>query len=397
MARPTAQAKWHQFPPPDTFEAAKETPSLAAPRDETDLISSEPDASHPVLSGLDAHPSGGGTWLGITVDGRWGALTNFTEAEAPPKPDDLPEWRSRGQLVKDWLQGQDGDLERYVEQVRRTRDHYPGFNVLLGRISPDASRAELAYVTNRNSSGPRPEDVVKPRPDGMPGGVEWLRKWTHRSSTATEQSTSPSSAGGCGLSNSVLSEPWKKVNSGRSAFDQTVTRRQGGLGEDEMIEDLFGVLGDCAKPHVQSSQDIRANVLVPAIRLPLPASTQPAGSGPVGSSTLAKIKLPSHLSAEMSAAAAPIISRAHTPVGDDDRRSSASSPQSSRWYATRTATVIAVRDSSPCSAVFVERDVHVLEAGVQQPRRLFGREEANERRFEFTLCSSQGAAVSQDR
>ena len=51
----------------------------------------------PVVAGRDQHA--GGTWLGVTPQGRVAMLTNVRQTHAGPGP------RSRGELVTRWLQG----------------------------------------------------------------------------------------------------------------------------------------------------------------------------------------------------------------------------------------------------------------------------------------------------
>ncbi|MEX0724415.1 MAG: NRDE family protein [Gracilimonas sp.] len=79
---------------------------------------------HPnILAGKDLE--GGGTWLGVHKDGRWGALTNYRdpkiEKEDPP---------SRGELVLDYLSSGKSAMD-YLQEVTQKADKYNGFNLLL--------------------------------------------------------------------------------------------------------------------------------------------------------------------------------------------------------------------------------------------------------------------------
>ncbi|MBC8720382.1 MULTISPECIES: NRDE family protein [Paraburkholderia] len=133
--------------------------TLAANRDEFFRRTAEPigwwrDAPE-VLGGRDL--VGGGTWLGLSRDGRFAALTNYRapgemRADAP----------TRGTLVSDWLTSAARDADgnphetplAYLRHVAQKGDIYNGFNLLVG----DWTRRELAWYCNRGAvdanSGP---------------------------------------------------------------------------------------------------------------------------------------------------------------------------------------------------------------------------------------------------
>lgn len=146
--------------------------TLAANRDEFFRRTAEPmhwwsDAPQ-LLAGRDL--LGGGTWLGMTRDGRFAALTNYRapkemRADAP----------TRGTLVSDWLMGApSADLSPldYLRQVAQDGAIYNGFNLLVG----DWSRRELGWYCNRSTTAPA-----------------LLAAGTH------------------GISNAVLDTPWPKL------------------------------------------------------------------------------------------------------------------------------------------------------------------------------------------
>ena len=146
---------------------------IAANRDEQYARPSLPIAFWPdapdVAAGRDLEA--GGTWLGITRQGRWAALTNYRQAgsyrlEAP----------SRGRLVSDYLLA-NVSPERYVEDIRESAERYNGFNLLVG------SGTEVCYFSNR---------------------------------TDRSQRVSP---GSHGLSNHLLDSAWLKVTAGRQMLD----------------------------------------------------------------------------------------------------------------------------------------------------------------------------------
>lgn len=114
--------------------------------------------------------AGGGTWFGVSADGRWAAITNVREGERTPAG--AP---SRGWLVRDFLQGNASPENFAAELVPRMAD-YAGFNLLLGNIGG------VWYVSNR-----------EPAPLQLPPGLY-------------------------GLSNGRLDTPWPKVERGKAGL-----------------------------------------------------------------------------------------------------------------------------------------------------------------------------------
>jgi uncharacterized protein with NRDE domain len=90
-----------------------------------------------VLAGRDEKE--GGTWLGVTRSGRWAALTNYREPNAPVGV------LSRGHLVANFLQGDSEPLD-YLEDIAKRADDYSGFNLLVG------TRQQAAVFSNRGTS-----------------------------------------------------------------------------------------------------------------------------------------------------------------------------------------------------------------------------------------------------
>ena len=76
-----------------------------------------------VLAGRDLQA--GGTWLGLSRNGRMAALTNYRMAQ----PDDTPR-PSRGSLVADFLQGH-MDAPDYLHALRQQCHIYNPFNLLV--------------------------------------------------------------------------------------------------------------------------------------------------------------------------------------------------------------------------------------------------------------------------
>src|ERR1700758_734988 len=104
---------------------------LAGNRDEFFARPTAPAAwwsDHPhVYAGRDLE--GGGTWLGVTREGRFAALTNI---RAPSER--RADVRSRGMLVADYLLG-NASPEEYIAHISMDADHYNGYNLIVG--TPD--------------------------------------------------------------------------------------------------------------------------------------------------------------------------------------------------------------------------------------------------------------------
>lgn len=91
---------------------------------------------HPaVLGGRDLEA--GGTWLGVTANGRFAAVTNFRE----DPPDPLPP-RSRGELTANFLTGT-YLADAYLRKVHEVADQYRGFNLIV------SDGEHCCYYSNR--------------------------------------------------------------------------------------------------------------------------------------------------------------------------------------------------------------------------------------------------------
>jgi uncharacterized protein with NRDE domain len=146
--------------------------TLAANRDEFFRRTAEPiswwNDAQGVLAGRDL--VGGGTWLGLSRDGRFAALTNYRaphdmRADAP----------TRGTLVSNWLSRCARDADRsahesplaYLQHVARTGDVYNGFNLLVG----DWTRRELAWYCNRGNRADLAPALLSPGTHGISNAV----------------------------------------------------------------------------------------------------------------------------------------------------------------------------------------------------------------------------------
>lgn len=128
---------------------------------------------HPhILAGKDEKL--GGTWLGITKQGKFAALTNYRDLTnikqfAP----------SRGKIVKDFL-AENQDTLGYLEDLKQSANSFNGFNLITG------SKDQLYHYSNETN------DITEIEP-----GIH-------------------------GVSNAVLNTPWPKVETAKSAFEDAI-------------------------------------------------------------------------------------------------------------------------------------------------------------------------------
>ena len=157
---------------------------------------------HPhVYAGRDLQ--GGGTWLGITRDGRFAALTNI---RAPSERRlDAP---SRGRLVANYLTGQ-ATAEEYVAELAAQDDVFNGFNLLVG------DNEKVIWFSNRGQADVRNGQRLQP--------------------------------GIYGLSNGLLDAPWPKVVRAKAQFSSLLCQ---GAPEDAYFEMLTDTTraSDCRLP-----------------------------------------------------------------------------------------------------------------------------------------------------
>lgn len=164
---------------------------VAANRDEWRDRPAEPAhwwPDHPdLLAGRDLQA--GGTWMGITRQGRFAAVTNFRDpAERRSAA------KSRGHLVSEFLLGRESPARFLSGLSARARD-YNAFNLILG------DGASLYYYGSREDE-----------PRAIEPGVH-------------------------GLSNHLLDEPWPKVVRGRMRMQEALTQHDPAAA-------LFGLLSD---------------------------------------------------------------------------------------------------------------------------------------------------------
>lgn len=153
------------------------------------------DGGPPILGGRDLQA--GGTWLGLTAQGRLGLVTNVRD---PSNMD--PQAPSRGQIVPQWLKG---DLSMPMLWPRLAISGYNGFNML----ALDFADGECFWLNNR-----------KLFPERLQKGV-------------------------FGLSNAILNTPWPKVQQLKARTRQAIAQSD---DVEVLANRLFEALADPAVP-----------------------------------------------------------------------------------------------------------------------------------------------------
>jgi uncharacterized protein with NRDE domain len=141
-----------------------------------------------VLAGRDLRE--GGTWMGVTREGRLAAITNYRDPGALKTG--AP---SRGKLVSDFLTGSKS-AAAYVEKISRQGQEYNGFTLICG------DQRDLFVYSNR-------------------GEIQKLEPGIY------------------GLSNHLLNTPWPKVVKGKQALTAALNKKGSDL---ETV--LFAILSD---------------------------------------------------------------------------------------------------------------------------------------------------------
>lgn len=159
-------------------------------------------ADHPqVYAGRDLQD--GGTWMGISREGRFAAITNVRDPST--KRTDAP---SRGALVADFLAA-GAAPEAYIAALEAHASEYNGFNLLVG------DKDKLVWYTNAATQDERNGKLLPP--------------------------------GVYGLSNGSLDSPWPKVVRTKAQFSSLICQ---GAPEDAYFEMLTDTTRapDCRLP-----------------------------------------------------------------------------------------------------------------------------------------------------
>lgn len=175
---------------------------IAANRDEfydqpTASANFWPDAPE-IFAGRDL--KAGGTWLGVTRQGRFAALTNYRDgneiqhSEAP----------SRGALVADFLRRQKKPSS-YLRYLEASTQAYNGFNLLVGNPLAEGKQ-QLGCLSNRAPMGTNMRRMAL-----MPGIY--------------------------GLSNHLLDTPWLKLSTAKANFARVLAcLAENFLGSTALLE-----------------------------------------------------------------------------------------------------------------------------------------------------------------
>lgn len=140
-----------------------------------------------ILAGRDLEKMG--TWMGITKNGRFAALTNYRD------PNEMTQGkRSRGELVSNALK-YNGDIIEYMKSLARNNDLYPGYNLLVG------DGKNLYYYSN------------------------------------VEQELKKLTPGIYGVSNHLLNTEWPKVQMGKAGLTEIITTKN-----TDLVEPLLTLL-----------------------------------------------------------------------------------------------------------------------------------------------------------
>lgn len=137
----------------------------------------------------------GGSWLGLSDNGRIAMLTNVREAASPGGA------HSRGDLVTRWL---DGDMDAAGLMRQTDPSTYGGFNLVVGDFQKD----RWTWISNR-SFGLDSQGAVSGR--ALADG------WSFRAL----------GPGVYGLSNAALDTPWPKTVALKQALADALTDRAG--------------------------------------------------------------------------------------------------------------------------------------------------------------------------
>lgn len=209
------------------FDASKRFPlAIASNRDEfferptARLAWWSPGHADPeILAGRDLQH--GGTWLGLTAQGRLALVTNVRDPQSFHV--DAP---SRGEIVPMWLRG-DLPFDRFWPRVAVAG--YNGFNL----IAADFAEGSCYWASNTQ---------------GLPKRLD---------------------KGLYGLSNALLDTPWPKAQTLKSRLAEAMERCE---RADDLAEDLFGALADRsiyadeALPHTGVSLDLERALSAAFIR-----------------------------------------------------------------------------------------------------------------------------------
>jgi len=175
---------------------------LAANRDEFYTRPTRPMEFWPensdLLAGKDLEA--GGTWFGVSTQGRFAALTNYRDLSTIKS-----KGPSRGEIIP-CLLNFSGSIPAYLHTLDKDADQYSGFNLLAGEAG---------------------------------GPVHWYSN--------QDRAVTKVAPGIHGLSNRFLDTPWPKVTRGKEKLAAII--RNASTDSDSLDNALFSMLSDTFQPH----------------------------------------------------------------------------------------------------------------------------------------------------
>ncbi|KAG8987864.1 hypothetical protein FRB90_003098 [Tulasnella sp. 427] len=235
LDRPTQKARWHTFEPIHGSEASKDPgkEEVAVPLEDV-----PEDERGKVLSGRDA--AAGGTWFGVTREGRVALLTNITEPRAVYAT-------TRGELASSWLLSE-GSLDGFTFNL--TSQHrwksYAGFNMLL--LEPKWSTSNVLsyvgeYATNSGGGGPLTARSLLDEEVAFVGGI----------TNGIE---------------SLNGRTWPKLVDGRKKFSEALAELEKDASAEQIVERLSEILSLHASEPITQRSDLRNTIRVEPFMLP---------------------------------------------------------------------------------------------------------------------------------
>ena len=163
-----------------------------------------PGSESSTLAGRDLQA--GGSWIGVTRQGRFAGVTNIRIAEKKKQ-----HLRSRGELVRNFLNGTSTPIQ-YCEAIQSHFPDFAGFNLLVG------DGCSLCYANNS-------QNIVRVLEPGI-----------------------------FGLSNDLLDRDWPKVNLGKKRLADLISQ-ENSISTDALID----LMSDCES----TADDVLPNTGLP--------------------------------------------------------------------------------------------------------------------------------------
>lgn len=150
----------------------------------------------PIIAGQDLQS--GGTWMGVTAQGRWAIVTNYRDGN-----DKQTYPTTRGNLIQAFLESEQTPI-RFAQELEKSQRDYAGFNLFVG------DQQQAVYMSNRGEA-----------PQVLPKGVFVV-------------------------SNGLMSEDWEKTKHLRKRFTQEFLpmMQLSAISEQELEKAVWDILED---------------------------------------------------------------------------------------------------------------------------------------------------------